>query len=88
MVMKRVRIAELKAKLSEHLRYVREGHEVTVMDRDSPVARIVPVHAAAVLPARQPTVGSLPPGQIAFPAPLLTEVDPVTVLLEERQVDR
>src|SRR5688500_19818851 len=42
LVMKEVRIAELKAKLSEHLRAVRRGHTITVLDRDEPIARIVP----------------------------------------------
>jgi prevent-host-death family protein len=43
-----VRIAELKARLSEHLRSVRNGGTVTVLDRDTPVARIVPVAAPAL----------------------------------------
>ena len=37
-----VRIADLKARLSEHLRTVRNGETLTVLDRDTPVARIVP----------------------------------------------
>ena len=37
-----VRIADLKARLSEHLRSVRNGGTITVLDRDTPVARIVP----------------------------------------------
>jgi prevent-host-death family protein len=41
--MKRVRIAELKDRLSEHLRAVERGAEVIVLDRDRPIARIVPV---------------------------------------------
>ena len=40
-----VRIADLKARLSEHLRAVRNGGTVTVLDRDTPVARIVPYSA-------------------------------------------
>jgi prevent-host-death family protein len=40
--MSRVGIAELKARLSEHLRSVRNGGTVTVLDRDTPIARIVP----------------------------------------------
>jgi antitoxin (DNA-binding transcriptional repressor) of toxin-antitoxin stability system len=40
-----VRIADLKARLSEHLRSVRNGATVTVLDRDTPVARIVPFTA-------------------------------------------
>lgn len=43
-----VRIADLKARLSEHLRSVRNGGTVTVFDRDTPVARIVPVAAPAL----------------------------------------
>jgi prevent-host-death family protein len=37
-----VGIAELKAHLSEHLRSVRNGGTLTVLDRDTPIARIVP----------------------------------------------
>jgi antitoxin (DNA-binding transcriptional repressor) of toxin-antitoxin stability system len=40
--MSEVRIADLKARLSEHLRSVRNGSSLTVLDRDTPIARIVP----------------------------------------------
>jgi prevent-host-death family protein len=40
--MSNVGIAELKAHLSEHLRAVRNGGTLTVLDRDTPIARIVP----------------------------------------------
>jgi len=40
--MSKVRIAELKARLSEHLRSVRNGETLTVLDRETPIARIVP----------------------------------------------
>ena len=43
--MSEVRIADLKARLSEHLRSVRNGGTLTVLDRDTPVARIVPIGA-------------------------------------------
>jgi len=42
--MRSVNIGELKARLSEHLRWVRSGEEVLVCDRNKPVARIVPCH--------------------------------------------
>lgn len=45
-------IAELKARLSEHLRAVRNGGTVTVFDRDTPIARIVP-YAAPPLEIRK-----------------------------------
>lgn len=40
--MRDVGIADLKARLSEHLRSVRNGGTLTVLDRDTPIARIVP----------------------------------------------
>ena len=43
-----VRIADLKARLSEYLRSVRNGGTVTVLDRDTPVARIVPIAAPSI----------------------------------------
>ena len=45
MTMSKVGVAALKAKLSEHLRAVRKGRTVTVVDRDTPIARIVPYEA-------------------------------------------
>jgi hypothetical protein len=37
-----VRIADLKSRISEHLRKVRAGWSMTIFDRDTPIARIVP----------------------------------------------
>jgi prevent-host-death family protein len=47
--MKTVKIAELKDRLSEHIRSVERGtvSEVIVTDRDRPVARIVPIEQSA-----------------------------------------
>ena len=36
-------VAELKARLSDHLRLVKAGHELVVTDRGVPVARLVPL---------------------------------------------
>lgn len=41
--MRTVKIGDLKARLSAHLHWVRQGEEVLVCDRQEPVARIVPV---------------------------------------------
>lgn len=46
--MKTVGIADLKARLSAHLRAVRKGRTLTVLDRDTPVAQIVPFAASPV----------------------------------------
>ncbi len=42
--MRTVNISDLKARLSAHMRLVRDGEEVLVCDRNQPVARIVPCH--------------------------------------------
>ncbi len=40
--MRKVNISDLKARLSAHIQLVRDGEEVLVCDRNTPVARIVP----------------------------------------------
>lgn len=40
--MKTVNISDLKAQLSAHIQFVKDGEEVLVCDRNKPVARIVP----------------------------------------------
>ena len=87
MTMKNVGIADLKARLSEHLRAVRAGEELTVMDRRTPVARLVPIEP------RGP-IGSRPPSDatrlqdVPLPEPLELSFDVVQLLLEERAADR
>ena len=41
--MRTAKISELKAKLSAHIEYVKRGEEVLILDRNIPVARLVPV---------------------------------------------
>ncbi len=53
-----VKIADLKNNLSRHLARVRRGAELTVYDRDTPVARILPYrpeHVAASVRGRSET---------------------------------
>ena len=45
MVMSQAKISELKAKLSAYVARVRRGATVTIMDRDTPVAKLVPIDA-------------------------------------------
>ena len=45
--MKTVNIAELKNRLSVYLNEVRAGREVVVRDRNTPIARIVPIEHSA-----------------------------------------
>jgi prevent-host-death family protein len=88
-VMDAVKVAELKARLSEYLRRVRRGHPVTVLDRDTPIARIVPyAPEAAGLAIRRPAPGLGKPSQVRLPPRLKTDVDIVALLMEERQRER
>lgn len=82
--MKPVRIAELKSRLSEYLRAVRRGRTITVLDRDTPIARIVPCESEANGMSVRHAAGKTAFGRIALPKPLRTEVDVVALLLEER----
>ncbi len=46
--MKTVNIGELKNRLSAYLRYVQNGEEVIVRDRNRPVARILPFDHSSI----------------------------------------
>ena len=89
MAMKTVGIAELKARLSEYLRGVRRGQEITVLDRETPIARIVPyADDGALLSVRRPAPGTRGLQAIKLPPPLKIRTDVVALLLEERQGQR
>jgi prevent-host-death family protein len=79
--MKSVRIADLKARLSEHLRSVRKGRTLTILDRDTPVARIVP-YAADPLEVRRATRRLR---DLQLPAPPASPTDSLTMLLDDRR---
>ncbi|MEX2273914.1 MAG: type II toxin-antitoxin system prevent-host-death family antitoxin, partial [Vicinamibacterales bacterium] len=78
---KGVGIAELKARLSEHLATVRNGRTVTVLDRGKPVARIVP-YGGETLEVRRATrrLRDLP-----LPGPPASATNSLALLLEDRQ---
>jgi len=86
--MKEVRIAELKSRLSEYLRAVRGGETISVLDRETPVAQIVPVHDRVALRIRKPAPGAPPPNRVRLPKPLTLNLEIVDLLLEERQGHR
>ena len=89
MTMRSVNIAELKAKLSEYLRHVRAGHELTVLDRSTPVARLVPMDAGAgAVRTRRPMRRHPSIQAVPLPQPLQLEFDILDLLLQERQGGR
>jgi prevent-host-death family protein len=87
-VMKQVRIAELKARLSEYLRAVRRGETIAVLDRETPVAQIVPMRERPALRVRPPAPGAPPPNRVRLPRPAKLKLDIVDLLLDERQGNR
>ena len=78
--MKAIGIADLKVHLSEHLESVRKGRTLTVLDRDTPVARIVPFtnDALEVRRARRH------PKDLTLPLPPDAPTDSLALLLEDR----
>lgn len=87
-VMKRVRIADLKARLSEHLRSVRGGEVITVLDRETPIARIIPHRENEHLLAVRSRMPGAALKALRLPPPLRVDVDAVELLLEDRRGGR
>ena len=83
---KTVKVAELKARLSAYLQAARRGHAVTVCDRETPVARLVPY-----LPEGEPLAvrkATRSRRDVVLPPPLDRRVDSLSALLAERQSSR
>lgn len=87
--MNTVRIAALRSRLSEYLRMVRRGRSLTVLSRDTPIARIVPYERdSAGLTVRSPLPGARKLRSVPLPAALRVRGDIVDLLMEERQAGR
>jgi len=81
MVMKTVGIADLKARLSEHLKSVRKGRTLTVLDRNTPIARIVPYGADPVELRR----ATRRVRDLKLPARPATPTDSLAILIADRR---
>ena len=79
--MNKVGIADLKAHLSLHLRKVRGGRTLTVLDRDTPIAQIVPYDAERPLEVWRAT---RKPSDLRLPPPPSAPTDSLSVLLQDR----
>jgi prevent-host-death family protein len=85
--MKQVGIADLKAHLSGHLRTVKKGETLLVVERGTPVARIVPAaDPRGGLVTRPPTrdLESVKKMVKRLP-PLGLPVESLSILLEDRK---
>ena len=76
-----VGIAELKARLSAHLRRVRRGGSLVVVDRQTPIARIVPYGKTEALAMRPATKR---PRDLRLPPAPPSATDSLAVLLADR----
>lgn len=80
-VMSKVGIADLKAHLSQHLRKVRSGRTLTVFDRETPVAHIVPYDAETPLEVRRAT---RKPSDLRLPPRPSGRTDSLSLLIQDR----
>ncbi len=77
-------VSELKAKLSAYLAQVRRGATITVCDRQTPIARLVPLEGdAGGLEVREPIEADALP--IAPGITLRKQIDVVALLRADRE---
>ncbi|MBI4237877.1 MAG: type II toxin-antitoxin system prevent-host-death family antitoxin [Deltaproteobacteria bacterium] len=86
----KVKIGELRNNLSAYLRKVRKGAEIVVMDRETPIGRVVPYQGEAK--DTEPFDVVPPPGGYAGlaklkfpPLKLQKRFDPVEELIKDRR---
>ena len=77
-----VRIADFKARMGRHLSKVRRGHPLTLLDRNTPIAEIVPYSPGGRLKIRKPTRRL---ADVRLLPPLKQPIDSLTMLAEERR---
>jgi prevent-host-death family protein len=83
--MRTVTIADLKNNLSRYLREVRGGEDITVMSRDVPVARLVPLETPGnPLSVHAPDPARARLQDVSLPPPMALGTDIVELLLQER----
>jgi antitoxin (DNA-binding transcriptional repressor) of toxin-antitoxin stability system len=97
--MRTAKISELKAKLSAHIQYVKNGEEVLILDRSTPVARLVaagPVEEYSEREQRLIAKGILTPAKTIRPegyrlpeppGPMISQ-EVMDQLWEEERADR
>jgi len=80
-------VADLKAHLSGHLRTVKRGEVLVVVERGTPVARIVPVADPSGGIVTRPPSRDLPSVKqmLRHLPPLGLPVDSLAILLEDRR---
>lgn len=83
----KIGIAELKSRLSFYLRRVKRGRSITIYDRDTPIAQIIPFGGTGPLVVRERLPDAQRPGDYEAPAGLLSDFD-IGAMLDEERSDR
>jgi prevent-host-death family protein len=87
--MNTLKIADLKSQLSEYLRKVRAGRSMTILDRDHPIAHLVPIKKTGASLTVRPFLASAPKLQrVPLPPPLRLRKDILAFLNKKRQTNR
>jgi len=81
--MKSAKVSELKARLSSYLADVRKGDTVVVLDRRTPIARLIPYENTQELKITEPTHAPAKLRNLK-PIRLRKKMDPVKFLREAR----
>lgn len=83
---KRIKIADLKANLSRHLRDIKAGQSITVVDRDAPVALLSPlgISSADILSVRAPLVDPRKLATLSSPLKKQTNFSSLDILTDTR----
>lgn len=78
-LVKTMNISALKAHLSDALRSVRRGERIVVLDRDTPIAEVIPISE------KESLILSSPSGPMRYPRhPHQAAKDPLDFLLADR----
>ena len=93
--MKTLKISDLKAHLSAHIQFVKDGEEVLVCDRNKPVARIVPCRLTSHSQQEQRVValGALTlllkkrPASVSWPVPSGSVSDEIIEQVRQEERD-
>jgi antitoxin (DNA-binding transcriptional repressor) of toxin-antitoxin stability system len=89
--MRTAKISELKAKLSAHIAYVKNGEEVLIFDRNTPVARLVavgPVEEQDAQMRRLIAKGVLTPPKMIRPVGYKLPKPPGTRMISQEVMDQ
>jgi antitoxin (DNA-binding transcriptional repressor) of toxin-antitoxin stability system len=89
--MRTAKISELKAKLSAHIQFVKNGEEVLIFDRNTPVARLVAPGVVEDEDARRRRLianGILTPPKMTRPAGYKLPKPPGTRCISQEVMDQ